>query len=32
MPPYGDRDMIALELYLAARAHGLPLEAPGVRR
>ncbi|HZZ91965.1 MAG TPA: sulfur oxidation c-type cytochrome SoxA [Usitatibacter sp.] len=32
LPPYGDPDMIALELYIAWRAQGLPLEAPGVRR
>jgi sulfur-oxidizing protein SoxA len=32
MPAYGDRDMIALELYLASRARGLAMEAPGVRR
>jgi sulfur-oxidizing protein SoxA len=32
MPAYGDRDMIALELYLAWRAQGLAMEAPGVRR
>jgi sulfur-oxidizing protein SoxA len=31
-PPYGDPDLIALELYLAWRAQGLRLEAPGVRR
>jgi sulfur-oxidizing protein SoxA len=32
VPAYGDRDMIALELYLAWRAQGLAMEAPGVRR
>jgi sulfur-oxidizing protein SoxA len=32
MPAYGDRDLIALELYLAWRAQGLAMEAPGVRR
>lgn len=32
LPRYGDPDMIALELYLAWRAQGLPMEAPGVRR
>jgi len=32
MPPYGSPDLVALELYLAWRAQGLPLEAPGVRR
>jgi sulfur-oxidizing protein SoxA len=32
LPRYGDPDMIAIELYLAWRARGLPMEAPGVRR
>ena len=32
LPRYGDPDMIAIELYLAWRAQGLPMEAPGVRR
>jgi sulfur-oxidizing protein SoxA len=32
MPAYGAPDLVALELYLAWRAAGLPLEAPGVRR
>ncbi len=32
MPPYDSPDLVALELYLAWRAQGLPLEAPGVRR
>jgi sulfur-oxidizing protein SoxA len=32
LPGYGDPDMIAIELYLAWRAQGLPMEAPGVRR
>jgi sulfur-oxidizing protein SoxA len=32
LPPYDHPDMIALELYLAWRAQGLPIEAPGVRR
>ena len=32
MPAYGDRDMIALELYLAWRAQGLASTVPGVRR
>jgi len=32
LPAYGDPDMIALELYLAWRAQGLSMEAPGVRR
>ena len=31
-PPFGVRDLVALELYLAARAKGLPLSVPGVRR
>ncbi|MEM7328494.1 MAG: sulfur oxidation c-type cytochrome SoxA [Pseudomonadota bacterium] len=30
--PYGDETYIALELYLAARAQGLELESPAVRR
>ncbi len=30
-PPYGDPDLVALELYLAVRARGLPLAVPGVR-
>jgi L-cysteine S-thiosulfotransferase len=32
MPPYDSPDLVALELYLADRAEGLPLESPGVRR
>lgn len=32
MPAYRDPDLVALQLYLAWRARGLPLEAPGVRR
>jgi L-cysteine S-thiosulfotransferase len=32
MPAYGAPEMVALELYLAWRAQGLALEAPGVRR
>jgi sulfur-oxidizing protein SoxA len=32
MPAYGAPDMVAIELYLAWRAQGLPIEAPGVRR
>jgi sulfur-oxidizing protein SoxA len=32
MPDYGSPDLVALELYLAWRAEGLPMEAPGVRR
>lgn len=31
-PAYGSDDFLALELYLAKRAQGLPVEAPGVRR
>jgi len=31
-PPPGSPELIDLELYLAWRAQGLPLEAPGVRR
>jgi sulfur-oxidizing protein SoxA len=31
-PPYGSEDLVALELFLAWRARGLDLEAPGVRR
>jgi sulfur-oxidizing protein SoxA len=30
--PLGSPDYLALELYLAARAAGLPVEAPGLRR
>ena len=30
--PLGSPDYLALELFLAARAQGLPLEAPGLRR
>jgi sulfur-oxidizing protein SoxA len=32
MPPYRSEDLAALQLYLAWRAQGLALEAPGVRR
>ena len=32
MPPYGSPDLVALELYLAWRARGLPVESPAVRR
>lgn len=32
MPAYRAEDLTALQLYLAWRAQGLPLEAPGVRR
>lgn len=31
-PAFGSEDLLALELYLADRARGLALEAPGVRR
>jgi len=30
-PPYGARELVELELYLAARAKGMPMESPGVR-
>ncbi|WP_439573594.1 sulfur oxidation c-type cytochrome SoxA [Phreatobacter sp.] len=30
--PHGSAEYLALELYLAARAKGLPIEAPGLRR
>jgi len=32
MPPYGAQELLDLELYLAWRANGLPVETPGVRR
>jgi sulfur-oxidizing protein SoxA len=32
MPPYGAEALLDLELYLAWRATGLPVETPGVRR
>jgi L-cysteine S-thiosulfotransferase len=32
MPPYDAAELEALELYLAVRANGLPLAAPGVRK
>ena len=32
MPEYGARELVELELFLAWRASGLPIEAPGVRR
>jgi sulfur-oxidizing protein SoxA len=32
MPKYRDEDLVALQLYLAWRAQGLAMEAPGVRR
>ena len=32
MPPYGSQELLELELYLAWRGSGLPVEAPGVRR
>jgi sulfur-oxidizing protein SoxA len=32
MPPPGDADLRALELYLKVRAQGMPLEGPAIRR
>jgi sulfur-oxidizing protein SoxA len=32
MPAYGARELVELELFLAWRANGLPIEAPAVRR
>jgi len=32
MPPPGAQELTEIALYLAWRAQGLPLEAPGVRR
>lgn len=32
MPPYGAQELLDLELFLAWRARGLPIETPGVRR
>ena len=32
MPPFGSDDLVALQLYLAARARGLAASVPGVRR
>src|SRR5207302_837223 len=32
MPPYGAPEYLDLELFLAWRAQGLPVETPGVRR
>jgi hypothetical protein len=32
MPAFGSDDLVALELFLAWRAQGLAMEAPGVRR
>jgi L-cysteine S-thiosulfotransferase len=32
MPPFGSDDLVALQLYLAARARGLAGSVPGVRR
>ena len=32
MPPYGAQELLDLELYLAWRGRGLPIETPGVRR
>jgi sulfur-oxidizing protein SoxA len=31
VPPYNAQELIELELYLASRAQGMPLESPGVR-
>lgn len=31
LPPFGASELVALELYLAQRAAGMPLESPGVR-
>jgi len=32
MPPYGAQELLDLELYLAVRGSGLPIETPGARR
>lgn len=32
LPPFGSPDLVALELYLADRARGLPVSPPGVRK
>jgi sulfur-oxidizing protein SoxA len=32
MPDYGSTELAELQLYLAWRAEGLPVESPGVRR
>jgi hypothetical protein len=32
MPAYRSEDLVALQLFLARRAQGLALEAPGLRR
>ena len=32
LPPFGAPDLVALELYLADRARGLPISPPGVRK
>jgi sulfur-oxidizing protein SoxA len=32
MPDYASPDLLDLKVYLAWRAHGLPMESPGVRR
>lgn len=32
MPPYGAQDLLDLELYVALRGSGLPIETPGIRR
>ncbi|RJG16098.1 sulfur oxidation c-type cytochrome SoxA [Massilia cavernae] len=31
VPPYNAQELVELELYLAARAKGMPIESPGVR-
>ncbi len=30
-PPYGAPELVALEVYLASRAAGMSIDAPGVR-
>jgi sulfur-oxidizing protein SoxA len=32
IPDYGAQELLELELYLAWRGNGLPVETPGVRR
>ena len=32
MPPYGAEELLDMELFIAWRAQGLPIETPGVRR
>jgi sulfur-oxidizing protein SoxA len=32
LPPYGSQELLELELFLARRANGLPVETPAVRR